>query len=103
MRLNDQRGTCRRLDNSSSPENRLETEGFPDNIRDPIGEPGLAIIVASSVEQIPSFFPNEQFPPWWKLILGVLTYFYAIDVYPTDEIAATLGQNPTLSSLNNPF
>ena len=57
---------------------------FPENLRDWMPEPRLAMMIADAVEEMPH--PSAQF----KVLLAVIAYSYATGVYSSAEIESSL-------------
>jgi hypothetical protein len=78
-------------------------EVFPENLREWVEEPQLALIVAKTVDQMRIIFPTEEFPPTWRIVLGVLTYFYSTGVYLSEDVEVALRQSRDRTVLDNAF
>lgn len=103
MRLNDGRLVLSGPPGTFFSRDGAGIEIFPENLRDWAEETQLALIVAKSVEQMRIIFPAEELPPTWKIMLGVLTYFYATGVYLSDDVEVALRQSRDRAILENAF
>jgi hypothetical protein len=71
----------------------------PEDLRSRIDEHELARLVQCSVERVAHYIGSSDYTPDREPWLGVLTYFYAIGIYGSDEVAAELADNPDLNAL----
>jgi hypothetical protein len=72
----------------------------PEDLRACITEQQLAPLVENCVERVTHNIDGQDYTRARQVLLGVLTYFYAIGVYRSDEIAAALANNPSADSLH---
>lgn len=71
----------------------LEHRSFaqlPEDLRSHIDEEDLIRLVESSVERVAHYVGSDNHTPAWQELLRVLTYYYSIGVYASDEIAVAV-------------
>ena len=79
---------------------RILFEQPPEDLRGCIKEHDLVRLVEDAVERITHHIGGRDYTPEGQMLLGVLTYFYAIGVYGSDEIARALANNTNANILH---
>jgi hypothetical protein len=79
---------------------RILFEQPPEDLRTRVKEQELVRLVEDSVERVTHYIGGIDYTPEGQMLLGVLTYFYAIGVYASDEIAGALANNPNANFLH---
>ncbi|HUS35115.1 MAG TPA: hypothetical protein VM680_07150, partial [Verrucomicrobiae bacterium] len=79
---------------------RIHFEQPPEDLRGCVKEHELVRLVENAVERVTHHIGGRDYTPEGQMLLGVLTYFYAIGVYGSDEIASALANNPNANILH---
>ena len=73
---------------------RIHFDQPPEDLRARVDEQDLVRLVENSIERATRRIGGPDYTPDGQILLGVLTFFYAIGVYGSDEIASALANNP---------
>jgi hypothetical protein len=80
--------------------NRFVFEKAPEDLREKIGECDLIRLAEESARRVTRFIDGREYNSVREVLLGTLTYFYAIGVYGSREIATALAGSPSGNSLH---
>ena len=87
------------IDEALAP-NRFSFEQLSEDLRACVSEQELVRLVENSVERVTRCIDGRDYTRVREVLLGVVTYFYAIGVYGSDEIASALATNLNGDSLH---
>ena len=73
---------------------RIHFDQPPEDLRARVDEQDLVRFVENAIERVTRRIGGPDYTPDGQILLGVLTFFYAIGVYGSDEIASALANNP---------
>jgi hypothetical protein len=79
---------------------RIHFDQPPEDLRARVDEQDLVRLVENSIERVTRRIGGPDYTPDGQILLGVLTYFYSIGVYGSDEIAGALTNNPNANSVH---
>jgi hypothetical protein len=91
----DGRGTSLRQDSVS-----LQSRNLPKDLREWLNETELAQFVDDAVQQVSRAETIPGRTPVWDILLGIISYSYAIGLYCSDEIEDSLNRNPRMSQVH---
>src|SRR5688572_13374063 len=88
-------GTSLRQD--STP---LWSRKLPEDLREWLNEAELAQFVDEAVQQVSRAETTPGRTPVWDILLGIITYSYAIGLHRSDEIEDSLNRNPRMNQVH---
>jgi hypothetical protein len=80
--------------------NRFVFEKAPEDLRAKVSEQELVRMSEESARRVTRFIDDREYNGVREALLGTLTYFYAIGVYGSHEIAMALARSPNGNSLH---
>jgi len=78
----------------------LRSRNLPEDLREWLNENELAQFVDEAVQQVSIAEMTPGRTPVWDILLGIITYSYAIGLYRSDEIEDSLNRNPRMNQVH---
>jgi hypothetical protein len=82
-------------DFDAASEDTIPTHFAAEDLRELIGDQDLARLVEQAVSRVNGYLDATDHTRSWEVLLGLLTYFYAIGAYCSDDIEAALDNYAT--------
>ena len=92
-------GSASRIDFGWRNEFRSVEPRLPEDLREWVSEVQLAHLIEDAVESVSHSKESGERTQTWDMLLGILTYFYAIGLYISDEIEGALNGNANFASV----